>query len=147
MTNDKARRASGKAMQDARRDSGKAMQDSRRASGDAMVERRTGQSQVADINAVVNQPRPRKQLKPVTPRGALPAQTSPGTDTPNPKPTGGGVGIAWPLIEPDATTREYHPARTVASSDGLIAIRVRALKSINLRDADETEGALEFDQP
>jgi hypothetical protein len=143
MTNDKARRASGKAMQDARRSGGKAMQDSRRAGGDAMIERRTGKSQVDEINSVVVQPKARKTLKAISPRGPLPAQASPGTDTPNPKPTGGG-GIASPLTEQNYALREYWPNGEY-SNDGLLTLP--AAKKLVLTDADGAEVIINLAQP
>lgn len=106
--------------------------DTRRAIGTAMTERRTGKAQAAEINALVSQPRPRKQLKPEPPRGALPAQTSPGTTFPNPAAGGGGGGIASPLTEPSASAREYYPGGLV-SSDGLFILP--ALKTLVLSDA------------
>lgn len=142
MTNDKARRASGKAMQDARRSGGKAMQDSRRAGGDAMIERRTGKSQVDEINSVVVQPKARKTIKAITPRGPLPAQTSPGTDTPNPKPAGGG-GIASPLTEQPGTREQYPPALR-PSTDGAVFFAVSATKRITMTDANGAEVVMEF---
>ena len=66
-TNADRRRAIGAANEKARRGLGQANEASRRALGDAMVERRTGQSQVDDINAVV---------RPATQRRTLPRTTS-----------------------------------------------------------------------
>lgn len=133
MTNDKARRASGKAMQ-----------DSRRAGGDAMIERRTGKSQVDEINSVVVQPKARKTLKAITPRGPLPAQTSPGTDTPNPKATTSGGGLASPLTEPSFAMREFWPTG-LRSSDGLFFLP--AEKKIVMQDAEGSPAVFEYANP
>lgn len=144
MTNDKARRASGKAMQDARRSGGKAMQDSRRAGGDAMIERRTGKSQVDEINSVVVLPKARKTLKAISPRGPLPAQTSPGTDTPNPARNTGGGGLASPLTEPSFAAREFWPTGLV-SSDGLFFLP--AEKKVVMQDAEGSPAVFEYANP
>lgn len=148
MNNADKRRASGAASEAARRAGDGAA--ARRASGDAMTERRTGKAQVDEINALVGQPRPRKQLKPITPRGALPAQTSPGINTPNPAVTGGG-GIASPLTEktkvvdgktvPDA---DYWPAG-YTSSDGLFVLPAR--KTERFTDADGAEVVIDRADP
>lgn len=141
MNNADKRRASGAASEAARRAGDGAA--ARRASGDAMIERRTGRTQVDEINALVNQPRVRKQLKTLGPRGALPAQTSPGTDTPNPKPTGGG-GIASPLTEQNYALREYWPNGEY-SNDGLLTLP--AAKKLVLADADGAEVIINLAQP
>lgn len=152
MTNEQTRRGSGAANEAARRAGDGAA--ARRASGDAMVERRTGQSQVADINAVVNQPRPRKQLKPVAPRGALPAQTSPGTNTPNPAKTSGGGGIASPLTEqtrieegvvvPD---RAFYAERAFPTSDGIFTMLLKPIKATKFLDANGAEEVRQWAEP
>ena len=113
--------------------------DTRRAIGTAMTERRTGKAQAAEINALVSQPRPRKQLKPITPRGALPAQTSPGTTFPNPAAGGSGGGVASPLEETDVALRTYW-ANGYVSSDGLFTLP--APRKIMMTDADGA--AVEF---
>jgi hypothetical protein len=136
MTNEQRRRGSGAANEAARRagDGGAA----RRAGGEAMVERRTGKSQVDDLNSVVNQPRPRQQLKPITPRGPIPAQTSPGTTTPNPVSSGGtGGGIASPLAA-QSRTFSAEPVY-VETFDGSGLFRVKAVETLTLLDADGAE--------
>jgi hypothetical protein len=141
MSNEQRRRGSGAANAAERlaSDGGAA----RRAVGDALVERRTGKSQVDDLNSVVNQPRPRQQLKPITPRGSIPAQTSPGTNTPNPVSSGGG-GIASPLTEPDATQRTYYDPVLLPTTDGLAWVRWRSVRRIEMLDAGNAEVVLEF---
>jgi hypothetical protein len=135
MTNEQKRRAAGAASEAARRAGDGAA--ARRASGDAMSERRTGRTQVDEINALVNQPRVRKQLKPITPRGALPAQTSPGTNTPNPVRAGGGGGIASPLAA-QSRTFSAEPVY-VETFDGSGLFRVKAVDTLTMLDADGRE--------
>lgn len=149
MNNADRRRASGAANEAARRAGDGAA--ARRAIGEAMTERRTGKAQVDEINALVSQPRQRKQLKTITPRGALPAQTSPGISTPTPVATGGGGGIASPLTEktkivdgktvPDAT---YWPAG-YTSSDGLFVLPAR--KTERFTDANGFDVVFERADP
>jgi hypothetical protein len=149
MTNEQRRRGSGAANAAERlaSDGGAA----RRAVGDALVERRTGKSQVDDLNSVVNQPRPRQQLKPITPRGSIPAQTSPGTNTPNPVSSGGGGGIASPLTERlvgGKADRIYHPDNSVFySNDYMLAVAVQPLKQLNMIDADGATATMIFGVP
>ncbi|WP_298187833.1 hypothetical protein [uncultured Pseudomonas sp.] len=124
MTNDQKRRASGQAMQ-----------DSRRAGGKAMIERRTGKSQVDEINAVVVPPRSRQTLKTVNPRGALPAQT--GTGHYQAPPATGGGAIASPLAA-QSRTFSAEPVY-VETFDGAGLFRVKAVDTLTLLDADNRE--------
>lgn len=141
-TNEELRRASGKAMEAARRDSGKAMEANRRASGDAMTERRTGRAVTADINALATPPRTRKTLSTVEPRGALPAQRGRGEYTA--PSTGGGGGIASPLVEQSYALREYWPNGEY-SNDGLLTLP--AAKKLVLTDADGAEVIINLASP
>ncbi|MGQ7957690.1 hypothetical protein ACUTAF_08235 [Pseudomonas sp. SP16.1] len=137
--NAKARRASGDAMAKARRASGEAMAASRRAGGEAMVQRRTGAAEVADINAVVSQPRQRATLRTVEPRGALPAQRGRGTYEAPAASTGGG--IASPLTEQSV---EYWSAG-IPSTDGLFVLPAR--KTWTFNDANGAEVVFDFPEP
>lgn len=118
---------------------------SRRATGEAMVSRRTGRDEVEDLNAVITQPRQRRTLRSVEPRGSVPAQVGRGNYT-APPATGGG--LAWPLTEDDPGLREFYTSsRIVSSADGLVAIRLRNMKSITLRDDNDEEGQIIFGEP
>lgn len=139
------RRSIGEQNEKARRASGEAMANARRALGDAMIQRRTGRNEVDDINAVVKPPRTRRSLPKLEARGSAPAQRGRGNYTP-PAATGGG--LAWPLTEDDPTQREFYgSSRIVSSADGLVAIRVRNMKSITLRDDNDEEGQIIFGEP
>lgn len=48
---------------------------------------------------------------------------------------GTGSGIASPLTE-NTTKREYYAVQTVASTDGVITVRVRRVKKIVMKDAN-----------
>ncbi|MBU1330868.1 MAG: hypothetical protein KJ884_15940 [Gammaproteobacteria bacterium] len=145
-TNADRRRAIGAANEKARRGLGQANEASRRALGDAMVERRTGQSQVDDINAVVRPATQRRTLPRTTSRGSLPAQKGRGNYK-APAAAGTAGGIASPLIEQSYAAREYWPEQTVTSVDGLLSFRIKAIKSITQADANSAEVVQQFAQP
>lgn len=125
---------------------------SRRAAGQAMIERRTGRAEVDDINALVNQPRQRRSLPAVEPRGGVAPQRGRGNYA---APAGGtGGGIASPLTEvvtaeggrtvPD---REYWPNMIMSSSDGLRVWEVRPIKTWRFVDANGDSVVLNIAQP
>ena len=108
---------------------------SRRATGQAMIERRTGRAEVDDINALVNQPRQRRTLPAVEPRGSVAPQRGRGNYT---APAGGtGGGIASPLTA-IARTFAADPVY-VETVDGSGLFRVRALDTLTLQDAEGRE--------
>lgn len=119
-------------------------QPQRQAGGQAMVERRTGRAQVDDINALVNPPRQRRSLPAVEPRGSVPAQVGTGTYT---APSATGGGLAWPLTEDDAATRVFWSSQVISSADGLVAIQIKPLRMMMLRDANDSSGALSLAEP
>ena len=57
------------------------------------------------------------------------------------------AGIASPLVEPDASTREYHSNTVMVSSDGLFQFVVQPIKRVYMEDANGAEVVLEFDLP
>lgn len=117
----------------------------REAIGRAIVERRTGISQVDDINSVVRHPAPRRKLQSLAPRGALPAQKGRGDWVEPPGSRSGG--IASPLVEQDYSAREYWPEETITSTDGLLSFRVRAIREITQTDANSAEVVQQFAEP
>lgn len=142
-TNEESRRGSGAAMEEMRRKSGRAMEQSRRAGGQAMIERRTGQSEVDDIRSLLEPPRNRPTLRSQEPRGAIPAQRGRGTYDPAKAGHSAG-GIASPLTESSAATREYWPAG-LTSSDGLFVLP--AIKKLSLTDANGAAVVVELANP
>ena len=125
----------------ARRAIGTNNEAARRQIGSDMIERRTGRSQVDDINALVNQPRQRRSLPAVEPRGGVPAQVGTGNYTAPPASTGGG--IASPLVEQPGT-REYYDSVLRPSTDGAVFFTVRATKKITMTDANGAEVVMEY---
>ena len=136
------RRAIGERNVKARRAIGEANEKARRALGDEMIKRRTGRDEVDDINSVVRQPRQRTALPAVAPRGGVPAQVGTGNYAAPPAATGGG--IASPLVEPTASTREYYDPVLLPTTDGLAWVRWRSVKKFVMQDANEDEVILEF---
>lgn len=114
----------------------------RRASGQAMIERRTGKSDVDDINALVNPPRQQRTLHTVEPRGAQPAQRGTGNYVSPPAANTGG-GIASPLTEKtrddngvQVPDRDYWPTTYFSTTDGLLLFEFRPTQVWRLTDAD-----------
>jgi hypothetical protein len=108
---------------------------SRRAAGQAMIERRTGRAEVDDINALVNQPRQRQQLRSVEPRGSVPPQRGRGNYTA--PPASGGGGIASPLTV--QTINYAAEPQLVETIDGSGLFRVRTITSMVMLDAEGRE--------
>ena len=114
----------------------------RKAIGKRLEADRRGTAVVDDINRLVQQPAPRRTLRPVATVGALAPATGRGNYTPPPAQTGGG--IASPLTEPDYAAREWWPAG-LPSSDGLFILP--ALKKVALQDANNAEVVIEYAEP
>ena len=129
------RRAIGERNEKARRDLGEANAKARRALGDEMIKRRTGKTEVEEVNALVKQPRQRRSLPAVEPRGSVAPQRGRGNYT---APAGGtGGGIASPLT---ATARTFAADPVyVETVDGSGLFRVRALDTLTLQDAEGRE--------
>ena len=116
---------------------------SRRAAGQAMIERRTGRAEVDDINALVNQPRQRRSLPAVEPRGSVAPQRGRGNYT-APPATGTGGGISSPLSEVPGS-REYHTASVVIQSvDGSTYMAVQVPSRIKMTDSTGAEVIFEY---
>lgn len=63
-------------------------------------------------------------------------------------PQANASGIASPLTEQDYATRAYHTTEaTLTTSDGLFTIKVKRLKHMELKDANDRDVVLEFDEP
>lgn len=73
---------------------------------------------------------------------AIPARS--GTGGP---PKAKGAGIASPLVETDYADRTWHPEAEYVSSDGLLVIAFRPVKTIDFKDAAESPLTIEFKAP
>jgi len=144
-TNEEKRRAIGSNNEAARRAIGTNNEAARRRIGSDMIERRTGRAQVDDINALVNQPRQRRTLPAVAPRGGVPAQTGTGNYTA--PPAGAGGGIAGPLVEVSGS-REYFANKTqFYTSDFLFVVEIQPLRRMTMMDANGAEVPFEYREP
>lgn len=61
---------------------------------------------------------------------------------------GGDAGVASPLTETDADTREFHDIpRTVTSTDGVYTVEIRDIQKVEMNDANGNLVEFIFDQP
>lgn len=141
------RRASGRANEAGRRAGGQAMQDSRRAGDAAMRARRTGKSEVADLNALAQPVRQRRNLREIEPRGGLPATVGTGSYQAPPVGGRGGAGIASPLTETAYADRTYWNEVTMSSTDGLLSFSIKPIRAVIMKDANNAEVVQEFADP
>jgi len=127
----------------------------RKATGKRLEAERRGTAVVEDLNRLVQQPAPRRTLRPVAPLGALPQTTGRGNYTPPPTPGPGG-GIASPLEEKTkevggqqvADGREYHATGQVfETTDGIFGFIVRPLKKTVMVDANGIEHPFGYAMP
>ena len=97
----------------------------------------------ADLVRLVDQGRrPDKTLAPRAQATALPATA--GSARPS-QPGGAGLaGIASPLTEPDYTTRTWHAARDISTTDGIFTFVVEDLATIDMLDANGGAVAMQF---
>lgn len=123
-----------------RRQSGISMEQSRRAGGAAMIAERRGSDIATDLQLLSQAPTQRRSLPPVAPVGGVPAARGRATYTPK---TSAG-GIASPLTEADASTREYWPDG-LTSSDGLFVLP--AIKVLKLTDANGADVEIQLADP
>lgn len=147
------RRAIGQRNQDGRRALGKANQDNRRALNKQMEDRRRGAKAVDDLNSLVEPQRKNTTLKPVQPRGGFPAQLGTGVWSDTRAPATGG-GIASPLTETTEgeekeSTRTYYEESIdiYYSNDYMLAVQIKPLKSLSMKDASGADVLFNFAEP
>lgn len=142
-----ARRSIGTANEKSRR--GFDNSAARRAIGTRIEAERRGTSVQEDINRLVIPERPPATLRPVTPRGALPAQRG-RADYKAPAASAGGAGLASPLTEVELEgvgDRTYWPATIQETTDGLISFEVMPIKTWKFLDADGNAAVLNVAKP
>lgn len=76
---------------------------------------------------------------------SIPARSGAGYEKIPQKATGGGVKS--PLVETAYADRTWHADQNVTSTDGLIVLVVKPLKTVNLRDADDNDLVIEYKAP
>ncbi|CAM4003910.1 hypothetical protein [Ectopseudomonas alcaliphila] len=106
----------------------------RRAGGQAMIERRTGRAEVDDINALVTQPRQRKPLPDLAPRGSVAPQVGRGEY--QAAGGGGGGGVASPFTETPGTRTYHENTVIIQSTDGSTFMAVRMPAVVTMTDAN-----------
>jgi len=114
----------------------------RRAIGKQIESERRGARVVEELNRLQRVPPQRRTLRTVPPVGAVPASRGRASYVPPPAATGGG--IASPLIE-EPGTRTFHLPRIITTSDGLFVFRLRRTASITMKDANNAEVLMEFE--
>ncbi|UGA38169.1 hypothetical protein JOS77_30595 [Chromobacterium haemolyticum] len=90
--------------------------------------------------------RPRPPCRSCPRRGALPAKTGAGRGTVS-APTASTGAIAGPLVEKDASLRQYHAETSMTTSDGLFVIKVQPIKQVTLTDANGKTVVMEYAAP
>ena len=97
-----------------------------------------------DLIKVVDAGRlPDKSLGPRAAAIAIPS--SAGAAKPaRPSAAAGAAGIASPLTEPDYTTRTWHTAREVTTTDGIFTFVIEDIASLDMVDANGADVVLQF---
>ena len=127
MTNEELRRQSGRDMEEARRASGRKMRDDMRV--------------LAENNRL-------ERTLPVLPvRGSQPAKRGSAVWTGGAPAATSGGGIASPLTEPSFAARTYHASSVFLSSDFLMAMEVKPVKSIAMKDAGNFNVIMNYAAP
>jgi len=110
-------------------------------------------SLVDDLNALI-QTRVRQALATVEARGGLAGQR--GTSSFTEPEAAGTAGIASPLTETEITNEDgskstsrtyYEEVSRLYSNDFVLSVEVKALKSITMRDANQSPVVLQFKAP
>lgn len=58
-----------------------------------------------------------------------------------------GGGVASPLVEVAYSGRTYHPESTITSTDGIFSFSVKRIKTIDFKDANNSNVQLELKAP
>ena len=127
LTNEQKRQQSGRDMEEARRTSGRKMR--------------------VDMRALAENNRLERTLPVLPVRGKQPAKRGSAVWTGGAPSSGGGGGIASPLTEPSFAARTYHASSVVLSSDFLMAMEVKPVKSIAMKDAGNFNVIMNYAAP
>lgn len=63
------------------------------------------------------------------------------------KPGGSGGGIASPLVEVNYAARTWHTEKVLVSTDGILAISIKPVKTVDFLDANSDPVQIEFKSP
>jgi hypothetical protein len=58
-----------------------------------------------------------------------------------------GSGIASPLVETDYAERTFHPERNLRTTDGLFVLKIKPVKAVRFKDANQAPLTIEFKAP
>lgn len=97
-----------------------------------------------DLNALESSPRRTVQLSQREARGTRPPTVGRGNYVAPPSSGQTGGGIASPLDEPSYAAREFHPSKTLWTSDGYFSWEVKPPKKIVQVDANGAEVVQQF---
>lgn len=123
---------------DRRRQVGAGNKSARQASGRAMRD---------DLRALSEAPKVREPLPVVPKRGSTPDVRGRG-EYAAPSAQDSGSGIKSPLTETSFDAREYHEdVEYLLSTDYLLKMEVKPLKSVTMRDADGNEVVMNYAEP
>lgn len=134
MTNEEARRKSGRDMERNRQQSGRDMEESRRASGRKMRD---------DMRALAENNRLERTLPELPVRGKQPAKRGAALWQGG-APSSGGGGIDSPLTETDGTRIYYDEVKMTVSNTFLEAFEIRMLKTLTMTDKSGAPVVLNF---
>lgn len=85
------------------------------------------------------------RLPDAPPLPAIPERV--GTAKPKAGGSGGSGGIASPLVETSYADRLFFSERTVTTTDGLFAMRIRPINSIKFKDANDADVEIQYKAP
>lgn len=118
--------------------------DERRAISESIAASRKPEQILGDLQSLESRRRNTGKLIELERKGTRPAQVGRGVYQAKAPLSGGTGGIASPLTEPDAATREYFDQVLLPTTDGLVWVRWKSLKKINMVDANNSPVTFEF---
>lgn len=127
MTNEEARRASGRKMEEDRRASGRKMRD--------------------DMRALAESNRLQRTLPELSKKGPMPEVRGRAVWASKAGSSGGGGGIASPLVEQSYSGRTYHNASVTLSGDMLLGMEIKPLARITMLDANGDTVIMQYAAP
>lgn len=118
--------------------------EERRRIADGITSARKPEQLLGDLQSLESRRRSAGVLNELERRGSKPAQVGRGVYQAKAPLSGGTGGIASPVTEPDAATREYFDTVLLPTTDGMAWLRWKSVKKINMVDANNAEVTFEF---
>ena len=98
------------------------------------------------VNRLVDEaPGYRVFVKPRSTPDAIPAKR--GAGVPVAAAGSSKSGLTGPFIEPSAAARTFHDERTLLSSDGIFALRIKPIKTVVMRDGSGAQVVFSYSDP